>query len=526
MRTVIYARYSSTLQNARSIEDQITDCRTRAEREGWPVVDVFADAAISGAAGIDAGRRPGLEAMLARVAQGGIDQVLVDTTSRIARDLGDAHHLRKRINFAGARLFTLGDGEIDAFKGAIKGLLDEQQRVETAHNVRRGQRGNISQGRASGGLSYGYRRVMRLDDRGEPIRGLREIDPDQAAIVQRIFREYVAGQSALSIAKRLNEEGVPPPKRGIWRASTLIGHRAAGFGLLCNPLYVGRLVYGRSKVVVDPVTRDRRSVPGDGQLHEGTAPHLRIVDEALWQEAQDQIERRSTTQPERQRRPKHILSGLGVCGVCGGGWVMTRSTYWGCSRADSGNACANHRLIMTRDYEARVMAELKGQMLAPDVVAAYLREYHREHARQATTLSSSRDRLERKLGEANRKVARLVEAVADGGSAFAEIRELLTAARDDRDRLGRELAGMEALPVLTLHPGLAEQYRRSIEALESDLADEATRLEAVPRLRKLIARIVATPSSAKRGVDLAVVRHIDEVLGLAKARPSPPCSHG
>lgn len=31
----------------------------------------------------------------------------------------------------------------------------------------------------------------------------------------------------------------------------------------------------------------------------------------------------------------------------------------------------------------------------------------------------------------------------------------------------------------------------------------------------LIAQIVATPSSGKRGVDLSVVRHIDEVLGLA-----------
>ena len=52
MRTIIYARFSSQLQNSRSIDDQISICRERADREGWTVVEVFNDSAISGAAGI------------------------------------------------------------------------------------------------------------------------------------------------------------------------------------------------------------------------------------------------------------------------------------------------------------------------------------------------------------------------------------------------------------------------------------------------------------------------------------------
>jgi DNA invertase Pin-like site-specific DNA recombinase len=89
--------------------------------EGWTFVDVFSDAAIGGSAGTSEQQRPGMNALLARVEAGGIDQVLADTTSRIARNQGDAHHIRDRLNYCGARLFTLGDGEIDAFKGAIKG---------------------------------------------------------------------------------------------------------------------------------------------------------------------------------------------------------------------------------------------------------------------------------------------------------------------------------------------------------------------------------------------------------------------
>ncbi|WP_230771090.1 recombinase family protein [Sphingomonas sp. Leaf4] len=516
MRTLIYARYSSHLQNPRSVEDQIAACQAMAGREGWEVVGVYSDRAISGAAGTSADQRPGLNDLMRHVERGGIQQVLVDTSSRLARDLGDADRLRKLINYCGARLYSLADGEIDPFKGTIKALMDEHQRKEIAHNVRRGHTGNIQQGRAASGIAYGYRRVIMIDAKGEPIRGVREIDPDKAVIVLRIYKDYAAGISPLAIASNLNAEGVPPPRRGIWRRSTLLGHRATGFGILVNPVYIGRLVYGRTKVTIDPRTRERRMKPGDGNVQEGDAPHLRIISDELWQAVQDQIASRSTPNPEWQRRPKHMLSGMATCGVCGAGWVVKHKGWWGCSRVTGGNACTNRRMISTVNFERRVLAQLSEQMLASDVVSAYLREYHREHARLTSEGTRDRDRLERRRAEADRKVQRLVAAIADGGSDFVEIRHLLTAARDERDAVARELAAMEALPVLALHPGLADQYRRSVEELAEALADPATHHEAVPRMRKLIARIVVTPSEGKRGVELEVIRHLDQVLNFAQ----------
>lgn len=44
----IYARYSSDKQRKASLEDQDHACRRRAEQEGWTVVKVYGDAAISG----------------------------------------------------------------------------------------------------------------------------------------------------------------------------------------------------------------------------------------------------------------------------------------------------------------------------------------------------------------------------------------------------------------------------------------------------------------------------------------------
>ena len=68
LRAAVYARYSSDLQRATSLEDQVGVARRYAAEHGWTVEDapVYADAGISGAS-IDG--RPGLQALLSAAAQ-------------------------------------------------------------------------------------------------------------------------------------------------------------------------------------------------------------------------------------------------------------------------------------------------------------------------------------------------------------------------------------------------------------------------------------------------------------------------
>jgi site-specific DNA recombinase len=49
LRAVIYARFSSDRQTERSIDDQIAVCKVYAERQGWVVVEIYTDYAVSGA---------------------------------------------------------------------------------------------------------------------------------------------------------------------------------------------------------------------------------------------------------------------------------------------------------------------------------------------------------------------------------------------------------------------------------------------------------------------------------------------
>jgi len=60
MRAVIYARYSSDLQRAASIEDQIEVCRRYAEAQGWTIIGTYKDAVISGASRF----RPGFQKLI------------------------------------------------------------------------------------------------------------------------------------------------------------------------------------------------------------------------------------------------------------------------------------------------------------------------------------------------------------------------------------------------------------------------------------------------------------------------------
>ena len=167
MRTLIYARFSSDLQNSLSVEDQIRMCVERSIRECWEVIGTFSDCAVSGVAGTDENSRPGMSALLTRLAHGGVDQILTEHTDRISRHPGDAYLIRQQILYAKARLFTLRDGEVTEITATVRSLIDSQFRSDLAAKIKRGQRGSVARGRSPAGIAFGYVKVNKYDEKGE-----------------------------------------------------------------------------------------------------------------------------------------------------------------------------------------------------------------------------------------------------------------------------------------------------------------------------------------------------------------------
>jgi site-specific DNA recombinase len=150
MRIALYARYSSDAQREASIEDQLRICTVRAEREGWTIAEAFTDAAISGATTL----RPGYQAMLARLRQGGIDIVLAESLDRFSRDQEHIAAFYKLVSFAGVRIVTLAEGEISELHIGLKGTMGALYLKDLAAKTRRGLEGRIRQGRGTGTVPY------------------------------------------------------------------------------------------------------------------------------------------------------------------------------------------------------------------------------------------------------------------------------------------------------------------------------------------------------------------------------------
>lgn len=278
-RTAIYARFSTQMQREASIEDQVRLCQERATREGWTVTEVFSDMALSGATML----RPGLQGLLDQASRGAFDVVIAEALDRLSRDQADVATLYKRLTFHGVRIVTLAEGEVSELHVGLKGTMNQLFLKDLAAKTRRGLRGRVESGHSGGGNSYGYDVVRRLGPDGLPVTGERTINPTEAAIIRRIFKEFSEGHSPKAIAKRLNAEHVPGPRGELWRDTAIRGHRIRGTGLLNNELYIGRLVWNRLRYVKDPESGkrvSRRNPPEEWITKD--VPDLRIIDTPLW----------------------------------------------------------------------------------------------------------------------------------------------------------------------------------------------------------------------------------------------------
>jgi site-specific DNA recombinase len=324
-RVAIYARFSSDAQSQASIADQIRICRAYAEREGWSVVAVHEDRAMSGASML----RPGYQALQGGIRAGHYDVVLAESLDRFARDLEFVAALHKLTEYAGVKLLTIADGVVSPIHVAIKGFLSAAQLADLGAKTRRGVEGRVLAGRCAGPPPYGYARESRLGPDGEMDRGLRIIVEREAEVIREIFRSYADGASPRQIARRLNADGVAAPGGGSWSDTAIRGRVSRGDGILRNALYAGRLFWGRRQNLRDPVTgqRRRRAVKLDN-VTVVDVPALRLIDDRLWEAVQRRMAEYTTIAPAvadestpafwEKRRPRHLLTGKVICGVCGG----------------------------------------------------------------------------------------------------------------------------------------------------------------------------------------------------------------
>ena len=450
----------------------------------------------------------GFQAMMREALQKKVDIVMAEALDRFSRDQEDTAGLFKRLTFAGVNIVTLAEGDITHLHIGLKGTMNALFLKELAEKTRRGLRGRIELGKAGGGVSFGYRIVQRLEN-GLVTTGEREIVPEEAAIVRRIFNDYAGGASPKQIAKALNAEGIRGPRGALWSPSTIHGSAERGIGILHNELYIGRLVWNRQRFLKDPDTGKRvaRMNPSSEWIIK-EVPELRIADDDLWQAVQARYAgvQRKWKAPEEDRRfnqfrrPKYLFSGLTKCGECGAGFIVHSREFLGCFGARDRGTCTNRLRISRLDIENRVLNALKTKLLRKDFFEEFCREFAKEMNRlrmeQRAGLSSAKRDLER----VKRDIKKVIEAIKNG-FAGPDLKAEWDALQERRTALQAKLDAADEAPPL-LHPSMTDLYRSKVEELAAALQREDTRPEASEMLRGLIDSIVLTPEKGQLRIEL------------------------
>ncbi len=511
----IYARYSSDNQRDASIEDQVRLCKRTIENKGWIVGEVYSDHAISGASTL----RPGYQKMLEDARNERFDHVVSEALDRLSRDQENIAGLYKQLSFANVSLFTVSEGDINELHVGLKGTMNALFLKDLADKTRRGLEGRVRKGKSGGGICYGYDVVRSTNAMGEAERGDRCINPEQAEIVVRIFEEFAANRSPRKIAQELNKESVPGPCGGSWGASTIHGNWRRGTGILNNELYIGRLVWNRQRYVKDPISQKRqaRLNPKSEWIIE-EVPHLRVVAPELWQQVKERqkksrnvVKTENKIRPERMRRHRYLLSGLLKCGICGGGFSIINKSHYGCSSARNKGTCDNRLTIKRTSLEQRILDGLKDQLMHPDCVREFVKEFHKEINTLEAEQGSERRNIMRCLSKVDRELANIVQAIKNGVPALS-LKDELYSLEERKQDLEKSLNRIPS-NVVRLHPNMAELYAEKVANLTGALDKTDSHNEVSDAIRALISEIRLVPVDGQITVEL--YGELSALFGLA-----------
>src|SRR6266851_1967235 len=433
-QVALYARVSSEQQNeARTIESQVADLRTRIAAAGvaLPSELEFVDNGYSGATLI----RPALERLRDVAAAGGIDQVYVHCPDRLARNYAYQVLLLEEFLRAGVEVVFLnrevGQTPEDQLLLQVQGMIAEYERAKILERSRRGKRhgAQVSKVSVLGGAPYGYRYVTKHEGAGE---ASFEIVWEEARVVRQVF-EWV-GRDRCSIGEvRRRLEAAKERTRTV----KTVWDRATIGGMLHNPAYKGEAAFG--KTVIEPLRprlrgqRGRPLQPKHAYSHQDvpsdqwmSIPVPALVDAALFDAVQEQVQENRERARVPQRGAKYLLQGLIVCACCGYayyGKAISPSArkqhersyaYYHCIGSDAyrfgGVRLCWNKQLRTDLVDEAVWEEVCRLLSHPERLE---QEYRRRLVQEKQTpdeLSS----LETRIGRLRQGIARLIDSYAEG----------------------------------------------------------------------------------------------------------------
>jgi site-specific DNA recombinase len=442
----IYVRVSTEDQGKGfSIPTQIDACQQLATREAYivPESHVLRDEGISGTT-LD---RPGLHRLRELVQARAIAAVIVIDPDRLSRNLGHELLLAEELEQAGVQLVIVSHPLERGPEGwlffQMRGALAEYERAKLLERTQRGRIGRAKAGHPWGQVPFGYRAIR------EPHGGRWEIDPEEAAMVRRMFAMCLQGLSTRAIARQLTLERVPTkldrePKGG--------RRRTLGPGCWSPPMvhhmltyegYIGRTYWGKRQSISQTQRRARPK-------HEWIALTIpAIIDEETFQATQAQLQRNRAL-AKRNRKHDYLFGGGRFrCGRCGRGMTgfpLRGVRYCRCNGRnqvmDPEQRCRGS--LQADVIEARIWAAVERVLQQPDMIAAEVTQQQAGADERRAMLEQDIEVIEASLAKCDREAQRWADAYAAEVISLPELKEYRSEIATRRQQLQVRRAGLHA----------------------------------------------------------------------------------
>ena len=509
----IYARVSSKRQaKDQTIGSQLAALRAHAADSQLEVPEewVFCDEGHSGATLV----RPALEALRDLAAQGCLDVVLCYSPDRLARKFAYQALLIEELARCGVRVEFVkgprGDSPEDQLLVQFQGMFAEYEKAQLMERYRRGKAYRAQAGSVNvlSGAPFGYRYVRKTPDSAARY----EILQHEAVLVAEMFRRYADdGATIADLARWLASQGVPT------RTGKHRWDRSVIWGMLRNPAYAGRAVFGKTQAIHEQPALNRvarlqgRTTPRpvktvDRPRQEWTEiPVPPIVDQDTFARVQQRLEDNKKFATRNSAIPPSLLQGLAACAACGYGYYRTSTRtarkkiyYYRCLGSDNyryegGRVCGNKPV--RADYlDTVVWDHITGLLADPALIRAEIGK-RLEQARTSDPVTRQRTQIELALAKAATSIAAMIQAYSEQLITIDELRARMP-----------DLRAREA------------SLRAQLDALDAQAADRDAYLKLADHLEGFLARLRGSAATATTDDRRRVLRLLvkDVLIGPEK----------
>lgn len=314
MNAITYYRFSSDNQHEESIEAQMECVRGYAERNNITIIKEYIDRAESATTD----DRTNFQIMVAEVESGHIkpDLLLVDKFDRYCRNIADHFTYKFMFEKYGIKNYAVLEPTYDSLLlEAIYAARNHEYSLNLSNEVKRKMKMYAKKALFLGGKPpLGYDVYEELVD-GQP-RKKYAINEKEAEIIRLIFKMFLEGYSQRKIVDTLNQYGYKT-KLGNTFSQTSI------YEILRNEKYTGTYTYNRSASKFDRKRNNHKSKPPEEIIKiPGAIPE--IIKPEDFKKIQEIMDRRKHAPGENKAIEPYLLTGLILCGDCGGSMVGHR----------------------------------------------------------------------------------------------------------------------------------------------------------------------------------------------------------